>query len=438
MSLPDPEKQRLAIWGAGREGLACLSWLRRRHPQAPLEIWDDSPDALQQPMLQQDPGLHLRLLAADQPLPEADWIIKSPGISRYQPRIQQALARGSRLTTGSNLWRRLQPAARVLGVTGTKGKSTTSALLAHLLRALGQRVILAGNIGQPLLATPEARADWWVVEFSSYQLADLDWTPQAALLLNLEQEHLDWHGSLARYRQDKLRIFGPEQLRVHPPGLPLPEQTGGRWLAYDTAETVHRRGGYFCLADQALYPLSALPLPGVHNQRNACAALTLLHGLGFDLAGLEPALRGFQGLPHRLQTVCEQAGIRWVNDSIATTPEASLAALEAFSGQPVVLIVGGHDRGLDWSAFQQALLKYRPLQLLALPESGHRLAREMRAQNHPVAISPVRDLAEAVAETRARLAQGGVCLFSPGSPSQGPFRNFEERGAAFSCLACPG
>ncbi len=436
MPLSDPHQQRVAIWGAGREGLAAYHWLRSRHPDAPLALWDENPEALEQAVLEQDAALERTLLRKEQPLPEADWVIKSPGISLYQPRIEHAIATGTHFTSGSNLWRRLRPDVPVIAVTGTKGKSTSAALLAHLLNALGQKTILAGNIGQPLLETRDAQAAWWVVELSSYQLADLDWSAETALLLNLQQEHLDWHGSLQRYQQDKLRIFAADQLRIHPLDFkPLP-LTGGQWLAYGHKDQVHLQDGSFFLGHERLYPADILPLPGPHNRHNACAILTLLHALGVDLHSVASALETFRGLPHRLETVCERDGIRWINDSIATTPEASLAALAAMDKRPVVMMVGGHDRGLDWSTFLRATKMERQLHLLALPDSGHRLAELMAAVQHPVPVERVDDLETAVSRARILLSEGGIGLLSPGAPSYGQYSNYEQRGQAFAQLAC--
>ncbi len=436
MNLPDPRRQRTAIWGAGREGQACWAWLRQRAPQARLQLWDADPDALERPPFCHDPFLQRIHLPADAPLPAVDLVIKSPGISPYQARIEAARRQGMRFTSGSNLWRAARPEAEVIAVSGTKGKSTTTALLAHLLHACGLRVELAGNIGRPLLESVDKRADYWVVELSSYQLADLDWTAPTAILLNLQQEHLDWHGSLARYHRDKLRLFGPNQLRVCPPDFRPPPLENGRWLHYNRPPQVHLGRTHFMLDTVALFPLQALPLPGDHNRLNACAALSCLHGLGVDIHGLEPALRRFAGLPHRLQLVCTRGGIDWFDDSISTTPEASLAALQAMGDRPVTLILGGHDRGLDWQAFLRAIRDRSGLRLLLLPDSGHRLAASLRRLRQAVWFEPVADLEQAVETARRITPAGGACLLSPGSPSYGAFRDYEQRGRAFARLAC--
>ena len=434
MRLPDPHRETVAIWGAGREGLTCWRWLRQRWPEAPLQIWDSNPATLQQPPLREDIHLQRLHLPTDAPLPPAHWVIKSPGIPLYQPRIEAARQRGCRFTSGSNLWRIQAKHTAVIGVTGTKGKSTTTALLAHLLRHLGQRVVQAGNMGRPLLDTLDDAADWWVVELSSYQLADLNWTPPTALMLNLQQEHLDWHGSLQRYHRDKLRIFGPDQLRIHPPDHVPGTIPGGRWLAFDSPEGVQLQGDTFTLHDQPLFPASALALPGLHNRVNTCAALTCLHGLGFELQGLDAALRSFRGLPHRLQALGRYRGIDWVNDSIATTPEASLAALQAMGNRPVTLMVGGHDRGLDWRGFIDVASRHPQLRLLALPDSGHRLARQLAGTALGKKTETVEDLSQAVTRAVHLTPPGGVGLLSPGAPSYGLFPNYEARGEAFTRL----
>ena len=206
MHLVELQGRRVAILGAGREGQAAYDWLRSRLPSIPLSVIAESAPAA---------DFKFRLAEGDQILVEPfgslrlctfDVLVRSPGISPYREPLQAARAAGVRITSASNLWFAAHPDARTICITGTKGKSTTAALVAHMLQSCGREVRLAGNIGLPLLQCDDQGVDWWVIELSSYQIADLEATPTIAAFLNLSPEHLDWHGSEEHYRRDKLRL----------------------------------------------------------------------------------------------------------------------------------------------------------------------------------------------------------------------------------------
>src|SRR6185312_6349001 len=278
-----------------------------------------------------------------------DVVVKSPGISAYKPALLAAQARGLRVTSGTALWFAENPDARVIGVTGTKGKSTTSALIAHLARALGVRTALAGNIGLPLLQLLGQQAELWVVELSSFQTGDAG-PLELGIVTSLYEEHLDWHVTLERYVTDKLKLAAVSR---H-----LLVNGGQEWLLERTA--THRarstfgpasawqvRDGFICRNGQRVFALARLPMPGAHNAGNACAALAALELVGLDALAAAPALVSFRPLPHRLHLLGEQNGHAWVDDSISTTPLATLAALESLRDRAVTVLVGGYDRGLD-------------------------------------------------------------------------------------------
>ncbi len=206
MWLADLEAARMAILGAGREGQAAYAWLRKTLPHKALTLLVESPadPAFLGCLRPGDCLVHEALNAAR--LQSFDMLIRSPGISIYRQPLRAALDAGVRITTASNLWFAAHPSAQTICITGTKGKSTTSALVAHLLQSCGCQVRLAGNIGLPLLACDDQGVDWWVIELSSYQIADLEAAPTIAVILNFSPEHLDWHGSESVYRRDKLRL----------------------------------------------------------------------------------------------------------------------------------------------------------------------------------------------------------------------------------------
>ncbi|WP_267118122.1 UDP-N-acetylmuramoyl-L-alanine--D-glutamate ligase, partial [Xanthomonas sacchari] len=374
MRISQLEAQRVALWGWGREGRAAYRALRNsrgpgpgtRDPAStPLTLFCTTAEAEEVATLG-DPALHVETEATAERLAAFDVVIKSPGISPYRPEAQAAAARGTRFIGGTALW--FAEHAGTDGVvpgsvcvTGTKGKSTTTALLAHLLRAGGHRTGLVGNIGVPLLEVlaPMPAPQYWAIELSSYQTGDVARSgarPQLALVLNLFPEHLDWHGSQARYISDKLELVTHARPRIallnaadpQLAALQLPDSEV-RW--FNREDGWHMRGEVVYRGDSAVYDSAQAPLPGRHNRGNLCAVLAAVEALGLDAAALAPAADRFRPLPNRLQTLGTRDGVTYVNDSISTTPHASLAALECFRGRRIALLVGGHDRGLDWQDF---------------------------------------------------------------------------------------
>ena len=441
------EGQRVALWGWGREGRAAWRALRARGDR-PLALFCNAVEANEARGL--DPALVIEPLASAERLSAYDVVVKSPGISPYAPEVQAAQAACTRFVGGTGLWFAARAdedgvVANAVCVTGTKGKSTTTALLAHLLRAGGARTALAGNIGMPLLELLDAQPEYWAIELSSYQtgdVADSGARPQVAVVLNLFPEHLDWHGSHERYVADKLRLVTDARPRIAVLNAADPRLSSLR-LADSDVRWFNRADGWH-LRDDALYrgdarvmDTASLPLPGRHNRGNLCAVLTALEALGLDAAALAPHAAGFQPLPHRLQWLGRRDGIAWVNDSISTTPHATLAALEVFRGQPVAVLVGGHDRGVDWQGFADAMQAHAPAAIVTMGANGPRI-HDLLA---PVAVGgafvlgAASNLEEAVAIARASLPGGGVVLLSPGAPSFGAYQDYTARGRHFARLA---
>ncbi|TKS53479.1 UDP-N-acetylmuramoyl-L-alanine--D-glutamate ligase [Luteimonas yindakuii] len=438
------EGRRVGLWGWGREGRAAWRAIRSRQPALPLTLFcqpGEADDAarLGDPLLQVCTAVDADALAA------CDVVIKSPGISPYGDVAQAAAGRGTRFIGGTTLWFAERGDARTLCVTGTKGKSTTTALLAHLLRAAGVRTALAGNIGLPLLELLDGQADAWAIELSSYQTRDVATSgvrPDLAIVTNIFPEHLDWHGGQARYVEDKLALLGDARphiavLNAADPtlaALRLPD-SDVRW--YGRADGWHLRDDTVFRGDSAVLDTRDLPLPGRHNRGNLCAVLAALEACGHDAVALAAHARGFQPLPHRLQPLGRRDRLDWVNDSISTTPHASIAALELYRDRPVAILVGGHDRGLDWAAFVDHVRAHPPRAVVTMGQNGPRIHDALRtaADEAGFALRQAGDLEFAVAQAREVLAaDGGVLLLSPGAPSFGPYRDYAERGRHFACL----
>ena len=440
--------KRVALWGWGREGRAAYTALRARLPQQPLTLFCSEAEAADA-MAFGDALLAIEQDASGERLAAFDVVVKSPGISPNKPEALHASERGTRFIGGTALWFGEHASdgtmARTLCVTGTKGKSTTSSLLAHMLRAAGLRTALAGNIGLPLLELIDECADAWAVELSSYQTRDVAVSgarPAIAIVTNLFPEHLDWHGSEARYIEDKLALVTDAKphvavLNAADPRLAALQLPDSEIHWYGDSSGWHLRDDALHRGDAFVMDTASLPLPGRHNRSNLCAVLTALEAFGLDAKALAPHAASFQPLPNRLQPIGERDGFLYVNDSISTTPHATLAALELYRERPVVVLVGGHDRGLPWEEFAEAMRTQAPRAIVTMGQNGPRI----HALLEPIAVAAgfslqsASDLADAMDKARAALPEGGVVLLSPGAPSFGAYKDYVARGRHFAQLA---
>jgi UDP-N-acetylmuramoyl-L-alanine---L-glutamate ligase len=439
----DLEGSSVGVWGAGREIRSFASQLERRLPAARITViaFDSQPADSEVEAIAAD----ARVVVGDDvvaALTECDVIVRSPGVTIHRPEMAELRRRDIPIVTATGLWLAEHGSHGVVGITGTKGKSTTAALAHHLARAADVDAALAGNIGTPALDLLDREPPELVLlELSSYQIADLETGPETAVITNLFREHLDWHHSEDVYREEKLRIFRLPGVRTaivnaRAPGLVAAVATTERVVHYgepsgwDCDDAGVRRNGELVVA------AADLPLPGPHNALNLCAALTAL-----ELAGIEPplpgGLAGFGALPHRLQSCGERGGVLWIDDSISTTPESALAALAAFPDRDVILLAGGQDRGQDYAELGAALA-LRDAAVVGIPTTGGRAVAAARAAGVPAerAVATA-DLDAAVALARSLSRAGSAVLLSPAAPSYDSFRNFEERGDRFRELLGP-
>jgi UDP-N-acetylmuramoyl-L-alanine---L-glutamate ligase len=434
LRIADLASKRVAIWGFGREGRAAITAIRSRLPQLSLTLFCSEVEIASAQAF----DASLVVLSGE---PDAtalamfDIVVKSPGISAYKPALLAAREAGIRITSGTALWFAEHADARVVAVTGTKGKSTTTALLAHLARNLGVRTALAGNIGMPMLELLDQQAELWAIELSSFQTGEAG--PVAlGVITSLYEEHLDWHGSRETYIEDKLKLVDvSKQLLVNALQPFLLERTAKHphRIVFGDAAGWHVAHGFIRRGTESVFDVAKLSVPGEHNALNACAALAALEAMGFDAVAAAPSLATFRPLPHRLQPMGEQGGVAWINDSISTTPQATLAALASLQGRAVTVIVGGHDRGLDWGDFVEAMRHASPHAIIVQGANGPRIASALRDAG--VSVEEVAELAPAVARAREVTPSSGVVLLSPGAPSFDQFHDYAERGRRFAELA---
>jgi UDP-N-acetylmuramoylalanine--D-glutamate ligase len=262
-----------------------------------------------------------------------------------------------------------------------------------------------------------------------------------AIVTNLFPEHLDWHGSEARYIADKLALVTEARPRVAvlnavDPRLAALRLPDSETVWYGDGRGWHLRGDALYRGDAFVMDTAALPLPGRHNRGNLCAVLAALEAYGLDAAALAPHAAGYRPLPNRLQVLGERDGLLYVNDSISTTPHATLAALAVYRDRPVALLVGGHDRGLPWDDFAAAMRGEAPRAIVTMGQNGPRIHALLRAvERRTFELAEADGLAQALQRARAALPDGGVVLLSPGAPSFGAYKDYVARGRHFAELA---
>lgn len=384
----------------------------------------------------------------EQDFREADLVVVNPAVPPRSPLLKIAEQAGVPITTEINLFLERCP-ARCIGVTGTVGKSTTVAMIAHVLSQLiGQdRVWLGGNIGRCLLEElPRIQPDHWVVlELSSFQLfrtPAIRWRPEIAVITNLAPNHLDWHETFEHYAQAKLNLVryqrpGQGALVIgDEPELKRLVETSG--AAARDAYCFGERNGtpYFfkrgvgsdaptLLRDQKLQ------VPGRHNRINAAAATAVARIVGIDSSKAQQSLSAFEGLPNRLKRVAQVGGVSYYDDSKSTTPEAALTAMAAFEQQPLVLILGGYDKGADLAELCRAAAQ-RARFVACVGQTGPRVCEQVEGAGGQARFFENFD--DAVRACCDAAKPGDAVLLSPGCASWGMFTDYRERGQRFSGL----
>ena len=460
MKLSELQDQSVLILGLGEEGRSSLRYLRAAFPEKAFGVADQLPleklSEKTQELLRQDPRLQLHLGPGYLSSCAAyDVIVKSPGIPVIVPEYKAAVRAGKIITSQTALFFDNFP-GMAIGITGTKGKSTTASLIHDILKRTFPDTHLAGNIGVPALDLlpqigPQSKV---VYELSSHQLEGLRQSPHIAVLLNIVPEHLDYYESFDQYVEAKAnitrfqsaqdflvydadheiprRIAASSQARKVPCSLKTPQHLGcfltDDWLVHLRP----RQGPGFKFEPTIL--VREVPLLGKFNLSNVAAAIAVGGILDVPTDDIAEAVRHFQPLEHRLELVGIYSGITWYNDSIATVPEAAVAALDTLTFVETLLL-GGMDRGLDFSGLAKELLESDVKTLILFPTTGARIWQAVCEQDANAASRIqhffVESMEEAVKLAREHTSPGMICLLSPASPSFGLFRDYRERGALF-------
>jgi UDP-N-acetylmuramoylalanine--D-glutamate ligase len=444
MRAADLDGQRVAIWGLGREGRAAMEFLRKRHPSLPLVLLDDAPDARVPEKYASNVKSAFGAARIADALEEIDVVVKSPGVSLYRPDLISARKKGVHITSLLNLWFAEEPDMTTIAVTGTKGKSTTASLISHVLTRLGRRVALAGNIGIPV--TDIAGVDYAVIEVSSYQAADFDGICDLAVLTSLYPEHADWHLTIERYIRDKIQLLRRARCRIVNRAAadmvdPMIDRSLGTNYLFNDEGGIHSDDTGIFDGGDWIGIVRNPHLARAHNRSNLCAALAVVKTLGIDLAAALEATEDYRGLPHRQQELGESGNTLFVDDSISTIPESTIAALEVYAGRDITVILGGYDRGIDYGKLVEVLLAGAADTVICLGDSGARifaLAQSALGQRGGSAgtLHMARSMEDAVSLAKRITPPGGVVLLSPAAPSYGYYRDYIERGHDFAAQAC--
>ncbi len=438
--------KKILILGLGREGLDNFRFFRKLFPKKVIEIGDKAEEEDKKKKIKRlfKNDRRIRFYLGEDyldSLKNADLIIKSPGIP---PRvIKPYLKRGQVVTSQTEIFFDNCP-GEIIGVTGTKGKGTTVSLIYSILKEGGLRVHLVGNIGKPVLSFLESSSskDIFVYELSSHQLSQLKKSPHIAVLLNISPAHLDYYKNFKEYVETKINI--------------VRYQKKNDYLIYNKLDNLVRRvaklskgvsltfalkpksdcyieKGFIRFRKEKIIKTRDIPLIGDHNLLNVMAAVIVGKIMNIENEKIEAALKKFKPLYHRLEYIGTKKGIKFYNDSLATTPGSTIAALKALGDDIQTIILGGYDANVNFKNLAKEILKSKIKNLILFPPSGDKIWREiisLKKKRTPNSIM-VQSMKDAVQIAFKYTKEGKICLLSCASPSFGLFKNYKERGNLF-------
>lgn len=432
---------KIAVVGFGMEGLSTYKYFSAMggndiviHDQNPnLQVPEGAKTVIGDNYLDNLAGYDVVIRTSG--LPPAIILDKNPGIA-------------DKITTQLNIFLRVCPTLNLIGVTGTKGKGTTSTLIAKMLEASGRHVVLAGNIGVPMLdVLASIKVDSYVVlELSSFQLIDLrEASPRIAVCLMVTPEHLNWHSDIDEYAASKANLFShqsPGDKAIFYAGNDFSRQiasaTPGELIPYFTPPGAYIEDDRILIDGTEICFVNEVKLMGKHNLQNVCAAITAVWQVDRRPNAVKYVLTTFSGLEHRLEFVRELAGVSYYDDSFGTTPEAAQVAIEAFE-QPIVLIAGGSSKGSDYTPMVDSIIKNDVRFVVCIGDTGRDIARMLENRKNEREVpytlltgsSDSLNMYDIVDAARSKAEAGSVVLLATGSASFGLFNNYKERGELF-------
>lgn len=449
------QNQKVVIIGAARQGLALARYLARHGAQVTLNDRRQSDELRDEMELLAKFNITWALGGHDPALAtDAQAVFVSGGVPLENPIVQAARQRGIPVSNDTQVFMQAVP-CKTVGITGSAGKTTTTSLVGRMAQAGSDgkygRAWVGGNIGDPLINyVDEMQAsDLAVLEISSFQSELMTTAPDIAVILNITPNHLDRHGTMENYVAAKARIVGCQTAsgiailgRDDPGAWGLASQVRGRLFSFgfsplpEGADGAYVQDEQFFIRDGSqVIPLpvaDAIELRGEHNRLNVLAACMIAHAAGFSPEAMRAGVLGFREVPHRLEFVRTWRGAQWYNDSIATAPERTIAAIRSFDG-PLILMLGGRDKDLPWEDLA-ALIHRRVDHVVLFGEAADKIEAALGPRvpgNRPFSQARAANLKDAILAA-SRVAQPGfVVLFSPGGTSYDEFKDFAERGERF-------
>lgn len=460
MKLQELENKSILIIGFAREGMATFAFLKKNLPESKITITDTR--SLEE--LPKEARLLINTHAPELLLQEKyltglekfEVIIKIPSLSYLDPRIQKAQENGVKITSSTNIFY-ANTTAEIIAITGSKGKSTTSTLIYQILKNAGKNVELIGNIGEPAIAYlgKETKDQLYVFEMSSYQLEDFEYAPHIGVFVSFFPDHIDHHGNIEEYFKAKSNIathMKSNDIFVYNAAsekIAAFADTLGCLKApfNDENKSVIKEDGLYYKGEKVL-SLQNVQLIGKHNLENILGVITAVKQYDISNEIIETAVSQFTGLEHRLEEVRTFKGITFYNDAISTTPESTIAAINAMPEKIGTIILGGLDRGYDFSEIAQVVLDRQISHVILLPDSGKKIWEEIQQrgqnQNYPPSLERrglgggylpthtfVTNMEECVKDAYKNTPKGTICLLSCASPSYSIFKNFEDKGTQF-------
>lgn len=444
----DIKDRKIGILGLGEENIALVRYLVDIGARD-ITICDSKSEGDLQDYLEKIADLTFAKKLGShylENLNEFDLIFRTPGIPYLSPEIQSVIKAGVEVSSQTKLFFELCPCP-IIGVTGTKGKGTTSTLIYEILKKAEKKVYLGGNIGNaPIEFLSKLTTDCIVVlELSSFQLQDLKKSPHIGVILNIASDHLDKHVNHDEYVQAKTSIVSRQTKKdfavINADYLTSIEFASmtfaqvywfSRYKSVDLGAWVKNKNEIVWSdldGDQKIIDIKDILLRGEHNLENICASVTAVRLVGVDIDLITSVIKSFKGLEHRLELVGEVDGVKFYNDSFSTNPDTAIAAIKSFS-EPIILIAGGSEKNADYKELGQAIDRSNVKTLILIGETGPRIKSEIRNINIEI-ISECQNIEEVVKLAKEKAKPGDVVLLSPASASFGWFANYKERGKLF-------
>lgn len=371
-------------------------------------------------------------------LGQFDLIVRTPGL--HPKKILEKNPRtAKKITSGTNEFFKACPTKNIIGVTGTKGKGTTSSLVMKMLESAGKRVHLGGNIGVPALSLlPEIKKDDWVIlELSSFQLMDLRYSPPIGVCLMVVSEHLDWHADFAEYIGAKQNLFSHQSKDTvaiyyaeNEISKKIASVSKGKKIPYFASPGAYVEGGFIKINNQIICQANEMKLLGEHNLQNVCAAVTAVWQATQDKEAIQTVIKSFAGLPHRLELVREVGGVSYYDDSFGTTPETAIVAIQSFK-EPKIVILGGSDKGASYDELAHVVKNSSVKLAIVIGETGPKIKAALGAADYLTVLDGPTNMQEIVTKAQEYADSGDVVLLSTGSASFGLFKDYKDRGEQF-------